>query len=83
MKLPIKAYLWGILSNKVALRAEIVEGLFQILRWYFKMIFNLNPALNLFDLGLVAESNHIYLNYVMAIITITFFLRSELCSNVL
>lgn len=66
----IQAYPQSTLSDRVALGAERVEGSFQTSGWYLRMISDMSLAHNFFDLGLVAGSNHFYLNYVTAVITL-------------
>ena len=83
----IEAYPRDTLSNRVALKVEVVENLWKLkskLRMKsFEMTFGLGLICNLSGLGLVAGSNYIYPSHMTTVITIAFPLRRELYSNVL
>lgn len=57
MESSINAYCQGTPSDKMALKAELVKDLLQILRWYFRMTSGFSLALNFSSLSLAAKSN--------------------------
>lgn len=69
-KFSIETYPQGILSDRVALRAEVVQDAFQTIGWYFRMISDLGLAYNLSGLDLAAGSYYIYPDHMMAVIIV-------------